>query len=79
MNQFDEFQKRYLIQNVDISDVPHEPRTSLWLFGTYGTIIAIALFNHAPWWAYLTVTLVYSITRSDVRKYYRKQPRDRPD
>jgi hypothetical protein len=79
MNQFDELQKRYHIQNVDISDVPHEPRSTLWLFGAYGSITAIALFNDAAWWLYLTITIIYLIARSDVRKYYRKQPRDRPD
>ncbi len=75
-----DFEKLYEVKNaVFISDVPHEPRTTLWLFGTYCSAFAGMLLLGAHWWLHLLITGIYLIARSDVRKYYRKRPRNRPD
>ena len=75
-----DYEKRYEFKNaVFISDVPHEPRTTLWLFGTYCSTVGCTLLLDAPWWLFLILTGIYLIARSDVRKYYRKRPRNRPD
>ncbi len=80
MNPLTEFEKRFEIKSATIiSDVPHEPRTIIWLFGLYCSTFATLAIYSSPWWHYLTITAIYLIACQDVRKYYRKRPRNRPD